>query len=577
MNSLLKKHILVAGKKQLADLVIKHAKIINVFTKEITKGDVAICDGKIVGIGQYEGKETYDAKNQYLVPGFIDGHVHIESSLLCPKEFAKISLLHGVTSVITDPHEIGNVAGSAGLNFMIEDAKNVPMNIFFMLPSCVPVTPFETNGASLDAQSFLPFLKHPKVLGLAEVMNYQAVATTEESIMNKLLLMLDNNKKIDGHAAGINGEELNVYLTAGIKTDHEATSAAQAKERLDLGMYLMVREGTVAKDLKALLPAITSDNSRRCLFVTDDKLIDDLILEGSIDHNVRQAIQLGIDPLQAIQMATLNAAECFGLKNLGAIAPGYQADFFLTDDLAKLSIKDVFVKGKIIVRKNQLEIDQFPTQINSYTKKLPKMNVQPLTLQSFTLPLASEKAHIIEIIPNSLLTNDQIEEVLCQDGKFLPSVEKDQLKIAVIERHHQTGNIGIGIVKGFQLKKGALATTISHDSHNMVVVGTNDEDMLMAANRLLQKGGGMIVIEDGKELACLPLPIGGLMSQEPFSIVSDQLIALTKEAHKLGVSEAFNPFLTLSFLTLSVIPELKITDKGIFSFSKFCLIEPSIK
>ncbi|MGX7174618.1 adenine deaminase [Enterococcus ratti] len=577
MNSLLKKHILVAGKKQLADLVIKHAKIINVFTKEITKGDVAICDGKIVGIGQYEGKETYDAKNQYLVPGFIDGHVHIESSLLCPKEFAKISLLHGVTSVITDPHEIGNVAGSAGLNFMIEDAKNVPMNIFFMLPSCVPVTPFETNGASLDAQSFLPFLKHPKVLGLAEVMNYQAVATTEESIMNKLLLMLENNKKIDGHAAGINGEELNVYLTAGIKTDHEATSAAQAKERLDLGMYLMVREGTVAKDLKALLPAITSDNSRRCLFVTDDKLIDDLILEGSIDHNVRQAIQLGMDPLQAIQMATLNAAECFDLKNLGAIAPGYQADFFLTDDLAKLSIKDVFVKGKIIVRKNQLEIDQFPTQINSYTKKLPKMNVQPLTLQSFTLPLVSEKAHIIEIIPNSLLTNDQIEEVLCQDGKFLPSVEKDQLKIAVIERHHQTGNIGIGIVKGFQLKKGALATTISHDSHNMVVVGTNDEDMLMAANRLLQKGGGMIVIEDGKELACLPLPIGGLMSQEPFSIVSDQLIALTKEAHKLGVSEAFNPFLTLSFLTLSVIPELKITDKGIFSFSKFCLIEPSIK
>lgn len=577
MNSLLKKHILVAGKKQLADLVIKHAKIINVFTKEITKGDVAICDGKIVGIGQYEGKETYDAKNQYLVPGFIDGHVHIESSLLCPKEFAKISLLHGVTSVITDPHEIGNVAGSAGLNFMIEDAKNVPMNIFFMLPSCVPVTPFETNGASLDAQSFLPFLKHPKVLGLAEVMNYQAVATTEESIMNKLLLMLENNKKIDGHAAGINGEELNVYLTAGIKTDHEATSAAQAKERLDLGMYLMVREGTVAKDLKALLPAITSDNSRRCLFVTDDKLIDDLILEGSIDHNVRQAIQLGMDPLQAIQMATLNAAEFFDLKNLGAIAPGYQADFFLTDDLAKLSIKDVFVKGKIIVRKNQLEIDQFPTQINSYTKKLPKMNVQPLTLQSFTLPLVSEKAHIIEIIPNSLLTNDQIEEVLCQDGKFLPSVEKDQLKIAVIERHHQTGNIGIGIVKGFQLKKGALATTISHDSHNMVVVGTNDEDMLMAANRLLQKGGGMIVIEDGKELACLPLPIGGLMSQEPFSIVSDQLIALTKEAHKLGVSEAFNPFLTLSFLTLSVIPELKITDKGIFSFSKFCLIEPSIK
>ncbi|MDB1653676.1 adenine deaminase [Enterococcus durans] len=577
VDSLLEKHILIAGKKQLADLVIKNAKIINVFTKEIMEADVAICDGVIVGVGDYEGKQIYDAKNKYLVPGLIDGHVHIESSLLSPKEFAKISLIHGVTSVVTDPHEIGNVAGSTGLDFMIDDARSVPMNIFVMLPSCVPVTPFETNGATLDAASFIPFLERPEVLGLAEVMNYQAVATNEATIIDKLRLMKNKNKKIDGHAAGIHGDDLNVYLAAGIRTDHEATTAEEAKERLALGMYLMIREGTVAKDLHALYPAITPENSRRCLFVTDDKLIDDLVSEGSIDHIIRQVVQLGMDPLQAIQMATLNAAECFGLDHLGAIAPGYQADFFLTDDLTTLPIVDVFTQGNLVVEQGEIIQDRFPTQPNPFTDNLPAMNVKPLSNTSFALPIHSEQAHVIEIIPNSLLTNDLIETVSVKGGFFEPSIENDWLKIAVIERHHQTGNIGVGIVKGFQLKDGALATTVAHDSHNIVVVGTNDEDMLYAANQLIKKGGGMIAVKADKELACLPLPIGGLMSQDPFLEVNTQLVSLTKEAYKLGASQAFDPFLTLSFLTLSVIPELKITDKGLFSFSKFNLIEPSIK
>lgn len=577
MDSLLEKHILIAGKKQLADLVIKNAKIINVFTKEVMEADVAICDGVIVGVGDYEGKQIYDAKNKYLVPGLIDGHVHIESSLLSPKEFAKISLIHGVTSVVTDPHEIGNVAGSTGLDFMIGDARSVPMNIFVMLPSCVPVTPFETNGATLDAASFIPFLERPEVLGLAEVMNYQAVATNEATIIDKLRLMKNKNKKIDGHAAGIHGDDLNVYLAAGIRTDHEATTAEEARERLALGMYLMIREGTVAKDLHALYPAITPENSRRCLFVTDDKLIDDLVSEGSIDHIIRQVIQLGMDPLQAIQMATLNAAECFGLDHLGAIAPGYQADFFLTDDLTTLPIVDVFTQGNLVVKQGEIIQDRFPTQPNPFTDNLPAMNVKPLSNTSFALPIHSEQAHVIEIIPNSLLTNDLIEMVSVKDGFFEPSIENDWLKIAVIERHHQTGNIGVGIVKGFQLEDGALATTVAHDSHNIVVVGTNDEDMLYAANQLIKKGGGMIAVKADKELACLPLPIGGLMSQGPFLEVNTQLVSLTKEAYKLGASQAFDPFLTLSFLTLSVIPELKITDKGLFSFSKFNLIEPSIK
>ncbi|MBE8846600.1 adenine deaminase [Enterococcus durans] len=577
VDSLLEKHILIAGKKQLADLVIKNAKIINVFTKEVMEADVAICDGMIVGVGDYEGKQIYDAKNKYLVPGLIDGHVHIESSLLSPKEFAKVSLIHGVTSVVTDPHEIGNVAGSTGLDFMIDDARSVPMNIFVMLPSCVPVTPFETNGATLDAASFIPFLERPEVLGLAEVMNYQAVATNEATIIDKLRLMKNKNKKIDGHAAGIHGDDLNVYLAAGIRTDHEATTAEEARERLALGMYLMIREGTVAKDLHALYPAITPENSRRCLFVTDDKLIDDLVSEGSIDHIIRQVVQLGMDPLQAIQMATLNAAECFGLDHLGAIAPGYQADFFLTDDLTTLPIVDVFTQGNLVVEQGEIIQDRFPTQPNPFTDNLPAMNVKPLSNTSFALPIHSEQAHVIEIIPNSLLTNDLIETVSVKGGFFEPSIENDWLKIAVIERHHQTGNIGVGIVKGFQLKDGALATTVAHDSHNIVVVGTNDEDMLYAANQLIKKGGGMIAVKADKELACLPLPIGGLMSQDPFLEVNTQLVSLTKEAYKLGASQAFDPFLTLSFLTLSVIPELKITDKGLFSFSKFNLIEPSIK
>nr|WP_242699784.1 adenine deaminase [Enterococcus sp. DIV1271a] len=572
VDSHLNKHIAVAGKKQPADLVIKHAKIVNVFTKTIMEGDVAVCDGKIVGIGEYEGTTIYDAKGQYLVPGLIDGHVHIESSLLAPKEFAKISLLHGVTTVVTDPHEIGNVAGSLGLEFMLTDAKETPMNIFIMLPSCVPVTPFETSGAVLDAKSLAPFLTHPEVLGLAEVMNYQAVASNEQTIIDKLQLMHQNNKKIDGHAAGIHGDDLNVYLTAGIRTDHEATTAEEAKERLALGMYLMVREGTVAKDLHALLPAITPDNSRRCLFVTDDKLINDLVAEGSIDHIVREAILAGMDPLQAIQMASLNAAECFGLQHLGAVAPGYQADFFLTDDLNKLPINTVFHQGETVVVDGQLVPDSTETNNQPAIDALPKMAVAPFDSNSLKLALASSTAHVIEIIPNSLLTNDLLEQVQVEDGAFTPSIADDQLKIAVIERHHRTGNIGLGIVKGFQLKSGALATTVAHDSHNIVVVGTNDEDMRYAAERLIERGGGMIVVDQETELACLPLPIGGLMSLEPFETVNQQLLNLTEQAHKLGASQSFDPFLTLSFLTLSVIPELKITDMGLFSFSKFDLI-----
>lgn len=570
-NSLIHQ-IKTAGKREPADLVIKNGQVVNVFTRRITTADIAITDGMIVGLGAYEGKKVFDAAGQFVVPGLIDGHVHIESSLLPPHEFAKVSLLHGVTTVVTDPHEIANVAGVTGIQYMIDDAQKVPMNIFTMLPSSVPVTAFETSGASLAAEDLVSFMADKHVLGLAEVMNYQAVAHTEKEIIDKIVGIKAAGGVVDGHAAGISPDELAVYATAGIRTDHEAVNLDEALARLELGFYLMIREGTVAKDLHALLPVVNETTTRRCLFVTDDKLIDDLLEEGSIDHCLRLAIKQGLDPLLAIQMATLNAAECFELRTIGAIAPGYQADFFLTDDLTTLAATDVFVKGQQVVAEGQLQEQLFPTaSSNPYLKKLPSMNALPLTKDSFSLPLKSTQVKVIEIIPNSLITNQLIETVTLEKGSFSPSIKEDLLKIAVVERHRQTGNIGLGIVKGFQLQHGALATSVSHDSHNIVVVGTNDADMLFAVERLLQTGGGMIAVRDQKELACLPLAIGGLMSQLGYQETFESLKRLNAAAEKLDANPHFDPYLTLSFLTLSVIPELKLTDMGLFTFSTFSL------
>lgn len=572
MFSELSARIQASAKQIPAELVIKNAKVVNVFTRKIMETDIAITQGIVVGLGNYTGQKEIDAKGQYVVPGLIDGHVHIESTLLPPHEFAKVSLLHGVTTAITDPHEIANVAGTTGLEYMISDAQATPMNIFTMLPSCVPVTPFETNGATLDAATLAPFMEKAEVLGLAEVMNYQAVANQEADILEKITAIQQAGGVIDGHAAGIAQGDLSVYPTAQIRTDHEAVNAEEAQARLDLGMYLMIREGTVAKDLQALLPVVTEQTARRCVFVTDDLLLDDLLTKGSIDHILRLAIQAGLDPLLAIQMATLNAAECFQLKTIGAIAPGYQADFFFTDDLTTLPIHEVFVKGQQVKTREQLVTELFPTATeNPLLKALPNMNATPLSATSFDLKLNGTQEKIIEIIPNSLITKELIAPVTSNNGHFVPSIKDDFLKIAVVERHKQTGNIGLGIVKGFELKAGALATSVSHDSHNIVVVGTNDEDMLFAVERLLAIGGGMIAVKDQTELACLPLAIGGLMSTLGYQTTYEKLTNLTATARKLGASSAFDPFLTLSFLTLSVIPELKITDMGLFSFSEFAL------
>lgn len=570
----LSRRISVAAKREPADLVIKNGRIIDVFNGEITTGDIAIVDGYFAGIGHYTGKTVIDAKNRYVCPAFIDGHVHIESSMLTPKEFAKVLLVHGVTTAVTDPHEIANVAGTAGIQYMLDTAENLPFDFYFMLPSCVPATEFEHAGACLTIEELRPFLTNPKVLGLAEVMNYPAVFQAEDSMIDKLVETKKRGKVIDGHGAGLKADELNVFMSAGITSDHECTIAVEAKERLRKGMYLMIREGTVAKDLRQLIEVVTEGNSRRCLFVTDDKHLDDLLDEGSIDHNVRLAISSGIPPITAIQMATINSAECFGLEGKGAIAPGYKADFLLLDSLNKIEIAQVFQNGKKVVENSKLV--NYVEGLLSPTPEPLKNTVRfhELSETALQIQLKNNPANIIEIIPNSLITKHIIENVnLDGNGIFQASVSQDYLKLAVVERHHMTKQIGLGIVKGLGLKKGAIATTIAHDSHNLIIAGTSDADMLFAAIKLKEMQGGLIVVSDRKVIGALSLPIAGLMTDRPFQEVNGELTLLNHALRTIGAPNHFNPFLTLSFLALPVIPELKLTDSGLFQVSTFKHIE----
>ncbi|UTI42250.1 adenine deaminase [Niallia sp. RD1] len=568
MREQLEKRIRISAKKEIADIVITNAKIVNVFTGEIMEGDLAIADDTIAGIGRYKGKQIIDGQGKYIVPGLIDGHVHIESSMLTPQEFAKILLLHGVTTVITDPHEIANVAGAAGIQYMLDKSEELPLDIRIMLPSCVPAVPEDSNGATLYAKDLAPFYSHERVLGLAEVMDFPSVFETQTDMIDKLVLTKKHNRLIDGHAAGIEREKLNVYSAADIRNDHEATTLQEAKDRLDLGMYLMIREGTVARDLKALLPVVTLRNSRRCLFVTDDKLVDDLVEEGSVDHSIRLAIEEGLDPITAIQMATINAAECFKLDSIGAVSPGYRADFLLVDNLEKLTIHSVFKNGQCVVENGKLTDEKF-VKHPYLDAELPSINCAEVSLEDLKLPLASNTCHIIEIIPNSIVTKEVIEKVNRQNGYFQPSIEKDQLKLVVVERHHQTGNVGKAIVKGFGFKKGAVATTISHDSHNIVAVGTNDADLLLSIHTLQDIDGGIAVVSEGIVVATLPLPIAGLISDQDYLTLYEQLKILNHNVKILQGYDSFNPFLTLSFLSLTVIPTLKLTDKGLFDFYAF--------
>ncbi len=566
----------IAKGDKKAKLVLKNANIVNVFTNEILPGDVAIDHGEIVGIGKYSGDQEIDLGGKYLSPGFIDTHVHIESSKVTPGQFARAVLPKGVTTIIADPHEIANVKGIEGIRYIIEESENLPLEVYMMLPSCVPCTPFENSGAILEAEDLEKLIDEKRVLGLGEMMDYTGVIDRNEKAIKKLSMAQKKGKIIDGHGPLLSGKELNAYVVAGVKTEHECSTVEEMVERLRLGMYIHIREGSAAKNLKELMKAVNKDNLRRILFCTDDKESSELLKNGSIDHNIRLAIRAGVDPIDCIKIASLNAAEAYGLKKLGAIAPGYQADLVVIEDLEKLHIQGVYKKGKLVAQDGKA-LFSISLMVNSNMKNT--VNIGKITKEDLKIPLKNKRVNMIKILPHSLITEKVIRDldnnIVGEKGELIQG--RDIQKVAVIERHKGTGNIGLALVEGFGLKKGAIASTVAHDSHNLIVIGDRDEDMLLAIEELKKVGGGITIISKGKILETLPLSVGGLMSQEPLEKVDEKLDKMLKIAHGiLKIREDIQPFMTLSFMALPVIPSLKITDQGLFDVEKFEFIDLSI-
>ncbi len=566
--SKLEKIIKVARGIEKADLVIKNANIINVLSEEIHKCDIAISDGIITGLGKdYKGKKEININGAYVSPAFIDGHVHLESSMLLPHEFAKAVVPCGTTTVITDPHEISNVLGLHGISYMHEAVKNLPLNVYTMLPSCVPATPYETSGFDLNSYDLALLIDSPWVLGIAEMMNYSGLLNLDKNVLAKLDLAKSKGKRIDGHSPFLSGKDLCAYVASGVRSDHECTTPKEAIEKIRLGMYIMIREGTAAKDLNALIPVLKENNTRKCMFVTDDRHPKDLKVH--INDMVRRAVAAGVDVIKAVQIGSLNTAEYFGLKNQGAIAPGYKADLLILPDLKSFKPDIVIKDGKIVAEKGEL--------LKAFTKfEKPSVrssiNVHWIEKKDFKIKGTSKFVNTIEIIPHQLVTKSSVCEAKFENGFLNSNIETDTLKILVMERHRATGNIGKGFVKGFNLKSGAIASTVAHDSHNMIIIGTNDFDMYTAAVELVKMQGGKIVVKDGKIISKLPLPIAGLISDKDFEYVVKQCEELNKAVKDLGCT-LDDPFMTMSFLSLPVIPELKITDKGLFSTKKWNFVK----
>lgn len=545
-----------------SDLLLKNAKVVNVFSGDVFKTDMAIYGGKIVGFGDYQAKEIVDLDGAYLCPGFIDGHVHVESSMLTIPEFARAVVPNGTTAVVIDPHEIANVLGVAGIKYMLSSSESLPLNVYVMLPSCVPATRLETAGAELNTRALSTLLKERRVLGIAEMMNYPGVILKNPEVLEKVHLGLTS--RVDGHAPGLTGKDLCAYVDAGIRSDHEITSAQEALEKLRLGMHIMIREGSAAKNLKELLKIVTPVNSRRFFFVTDDRHSSDLLKEGHINYLIKMAINQGLDPVMAIQMATINPALYFRLAWRGAVALGYHADLVVVDDLKKFNVVQVFKEGRLVAFDGKAVPFKFETPPKDVRNTI---HIATLSIDSLKVKADGGKIKAIEVIPGQLTTKKTMIKPKIVDGFIVSDASRDVLKLAVVERHKATGNIGLGFVKGIGLKKGALASTVAHDSHNLIAVGTSDEEMLYAMSELQKIGGGQIVVAEGKVLAALPLPIAGLMSDKSAAEVAEAIEQLDKAAKSLGIP-LNNPFMILSFLALPVIPELKLTDKGLVDVGK---------
>ena len=575
MRALLREKIRVASGEGQADLLIKNGRVVDVLSGEIEKKDVAIYAGTVIGFGDYRARETIDVHGDLLCPGLIDGHVHIESSMVTLPQFARAVLPHGTTSVVADPHEIANVLGQKGVRFMAESARGISLDVFIMVPSCVPATSLETSGAILKAADIKTLLKEPWAIGLAEMMNFPGVIHRNPDVLRKIELAGD--KRIDGHAPFLSGKGLHAYCVARIRSDHECTTAAEAKEKLKDGMWIMIREGTAARNLKDLLPLVNVKNSRRFFFVTDDRHPRELLKEGHIDSIVRKAIHLGADPIVAIQMATLNAAEYFRLDDLGAIAPGFRADIVVFDQLSHFNIKKVFKDGVLVAKDGRMISPAAGTRrLLSQVRRgcIPRMGsirVKPIKKDALVLRSDDPLVKVIQIIPDQILTKRLLKKIQLKDGVAQPNLREDIIKIVVVERHHATGNIGIGFVQGFGLKKGAIGSSVAHDSHNFVVVGTNDQDILGAINSLQAMGGGLVAVSEDRVLASVPLPVAGLMADVPVAEIYQQMENLQKCVNALGCKLS-DPFMTLSFISLPVIPELRLTDKGLVDVNRFKIV-----
>ena len=556
-RKLLKKQRIIAAAagREPADLVLKNATFVNVFSNELSTMDIAVAEGLIVGMGSYQGRSEVDCTGKIVLPGFLDAHIHLESSLVSPTEFVKAVLPHGTTTVVTDPHEIANVMGTDGIEYMLQATEDLPVDVRFMLPSCVPATPLDESGAILDYRAIDSVYDHPRVQGLAEMMNFVGAINGDEQTVEKIVAAQAHHKKIDGHAPDLQGNDLNAYIAAGVYSDHECHDVKDAIAKLERGQFIMIREGTAARNLEALMPLLTGKYADRCMFCTDDKHPNDLLEKGHIDYIVKKAISLGADPITAVKVACHNAARYFLLNNRGGISPGYLADFVIIDNFQDFNIEQVYKKGVLMV--DHGEIQDFPSpEIEPYLveRAHKTFHVAALTAEDFA---EKRPRGIIGMVDGEITTvdagySDRID------------VEYDVLKIAVVERHKNTHHIGIGYIQGYGLKSGAVATSISHDSHNIIVVGTNETDMAAAVNRVVELNGGIVVWDGGQSVAEVPLAIAGIMSDEPLVTVNEKLETAKDAAHKLGVNPGIDPFMTLSFMALPVIPSLRITTRGVF-------------
>lgn len=582
----MEKIIRAARGLEKADIVLKNGEIVNVFTMKLEKADIAICEGKICGIGTYEGFEEVDISGKIVAPGFMDGHIHIESSLMLPAEFSKAVTVHGTTAVMTDPHEIANVCGTSGIDFMMEESLGLPLDIYFLIPSCVPSSPFDEGGAVLEASDLSSYYSNENVLGLAELMNYSGTISADEKIIAKINDAY--GKTIDGHAPGLSGKNLCAYIAAGVMSDHECTSMDEALERIKFGMTVMIREGTAAKNLSSLIKLFEKPYCDCCILATDDKHPESLINEGHIDHIIRKAVKLGADPIIAVKMATYNTARYFGLKNKGAVAPGYDADLVVLSDLSNVIVDMVYKNGNLIVEKGKevisandkynrhfknykIALDQ---KYHKYYKIFNSFNMRMLQEEDFFIKTPDTNAckiRTISLVPGEIATKIEMMEYDWENNGI--SVERDVLKLAVIERHKNTRHIGLGYIHGYGLKRGAIASSVSHDAHNLIVVGTNEHDMCAAANMVRNMQGGFAVV-DGNFSEILPLPAAGIMSRLSAAELSEHMTKIRRAALRFGSTEGIDPFMTLAFASLPVIPEVRLTSLGLVHVDSQSLISP---